>query len=297
MTSVAFKNYRRVIFWLLIATALILSYKFGADSVRSGSHDPYDAIADDCERAVYENKPDVVFKLSNQCEKTELKEFLKRKEDPSLRVWDDYRGYPYYRALAYEASGDYKSALKYLRFYWVFPDSEVGSNASDDLLDVSTPIVGDGYMYRFFSDSDPSNTVGAAPFLYDYSDSFYWLVEGRIRFKLGDRKTAFLDYCAYIDEDFVLSNSPNPEEFRNLITLKSVRGENPLSCFDSYSAFLKFVDEEYQNLDRPVKFKEKFKKNVEIFHAFENEETLNQYLLDGGTDVQKEKKTFEYGFM
>ena len=112
MTSVAFKNYRRVIFWLLIATAPVLSYKFGADSVHSGSHDPYDAITNDCERAVYENKPDVVFKLSNQYEKTELKEFLKRKEDPSLRVWDDYRGYPYYRALAYEASGDYKGAFE-----------------------------------------------------------------------------------------------------------------------------------------------------------------------------------------
>ncbi len=58
------KNLRCFVFCLLIATALILSYKFGADSVRSGSHDPYDAIADDCERAVYENKPDVVFRAS-----------------------------------------------------------------------------------------------------------------------------------------------------------------------------------------------------------------------------------------
>ena len=96
------RNLRIVIYFLLIATVLVLSCKVTcgpvADSLHSYFHNPYCVLSSNCERAIYDNKPDLVLKLSNKYEKLELRDFLKRKEDPSLRVWEGYRGDSYYRA-------------------------------------------------------------------------------------------------------------------------------------------------------------------------------------------------------
>ena len=254
------RNLRIVIYFLLIATVLVLSCKVScgplADSVHSNFHNPYFVLSSNCERAIYDNKPDRVLKLSNKYEKLELRDFVKRKEDPSLRVWEGYRGYPYYRALAHEASGDYENALKYLRFYWELPD--LGDSDSDD-----------------------------RPFAYDYSDSFYWLVEGRIRYKMGDQENAFFAYCLGLTRtEFPIESSAYWGRFWRQITLDSEQyGKNPLSCFDGYSDFLKFVDGEYQKLECP----EKYRETVEIFHALKNGKTFHQYLDDKKREHKSEE--------